>query len=732
MKTPWARDNRVLLGVGLSLGLALAGIYALVLRARALAPPAATNRVLLFVLFYIVVLLILALLFVIGRSAVRVVLESRRGVFGSRFRVRIVLTHVGLALLPIALLILPTTGLLQRSVEIWFQTPVTETVSAGREVVELVRQRAAERERRVASRLATSLAESKGEAALVALLASLREDSGLDYLELRPAEGTGLTGRLAVGSPRWPLRDVPEPSAEWISSARARGAVRRIDAIEEGGQVGRTIVVLPAGILILGTYDPPSEAGPLRMLSRATSAFAQLEAERTSLQAVQVLLFLLLALLVLLAAVWIGLVLARRVTGPIGALAASVRRVGAGDFDTQVEIEGEDEISTLGLAFNSMTDELRESRGRLIAANAELQSAYARLDEDRFRIRTILAHLDVGVLAFGPVAGPERGEASLEGLNDAALRMLRRAEASPGTAMGALLDEEWRAPLLDFLDRAFRGTGPREATLSIAAPGAREPLVVEAHVTSVPGDAGRRTAWVVTLEDTTALVRAERAAAWEEAARRMAHEIKNPLTPVRLAAERMRRKARSSTGCDPVLAKVVEEGADTIVQEVRTLAALVDAFHRFARLPETSFGDCDLGSVVGQVVKLYDGTKAGVRISADLPEGLAVVRGDAQQIKRAVVNLVDNAVSATPPGGEVRVRASVEKGVARVVVADDGPGIPAEERDLVFEPTFSTKAEGFGLGLSITSRIAAEHRGRVLLEENSPRGCRFVLEWPAA
>ncbi len=732
MKTPWARDNRVLLGVGLSLGLALAGIYALVLRARALAPPAATNRVLLFVLFYIVVLLILALLFVIGRSAVRVVLESRRGLFGSRFRVRIVLTHVGLALLPIALLILPTTGLLQRSVEIWFQAPVTETVSAGRDVVELVRQRAAERERRVASRLASSLAESKGEAALLALLASSREDSGLDYLELRPAEGTGLTGRLAVSAPRWPLRDVPEPSAEWISSARTRGSVRRIDAIEDGGQIGRTIVVLPAGILILGTYDPPSEAGPLRMLSRATSAFAQLEAERTSLQAVQVLLFLLLALLVLLAAVWIGLVLARRVTGPIGALAASVRRVGAGDFDTQVEIEGEDEISALGLAFNTMTDELRESRGRLVAANAELQSAYARLDEDRFRIRTILAHLDVGVLAFGPVTGEERGAASLEGLNDAALRMLRRAEAQPGTAMGVLLDEEWRAPLLDFLDRAFRGTGPREATLSLSAPGAREPLVVEAHVTSVPGDAGRRTAWVVTLEDTTALVRAERAAAWEEAARRMAHEIKNPLTPVRLAAERMRRKARSSTGCDPVLAKVVEEGADTIVQEVRTLAALVDAFHRFARLPETSFGDCDLGSVVGQVVKLYDGTKAGVRISADLPEGLAVVRGDVQQIKRAVVNLVDNAVSATPPGGEVRIRASVEEGVARVVVADDGPGIPAEERDLVFEPTFSTKAEGFGLGLSITSRIAAEHRGRVLLEENSPRGCRFVLEWPAA
>jgi two-component system nitrogen regulation sensor histidine kinase NtrY len=732
VRTPWARDNRVLLSVGVTLGLALAGIYALVLRTRDLAPAAATNRVLLFVLFYIVVVLILALLLVIGRSAVRLVLESRRGVFGSRFRVRVVLTNVGLALLPIALLILPTTGLLQRSVEIWFQPPVTETVSAGREVVELVRQRAAERERRVASRLAASLAEARGEAAVLAHLSTAREESGIDYLELRVAGAVSGPATLAVSSPRWPLRDVPEPSAEWISSARARGSVRRIDAIEGGGQVGRTVVSLPEGTLVLGTYEPPAEAGPLRTLSRATSAFAQLEAERTSLQAVQVLLFLLLALLVLLAAVWVGLVLARRVTRPIAALAASVRRVGAGDFDTRVEVEGADEIATLGLAFNVMTDELRESRGKLVSANAELRSAYATMDEDRLRIRTILAHLDVGVLAFGPVSGEGRAEAGLEGANDAALRMLRTSQAPPGTPMTDLLAGEWKAPLHDFLVGAFRGTGLREATLSIEPPGAREALVLEAHVTNVPGAAGQKTAWVVTLEDTTALVRAERAAAWEEAARRMAHEIKNPLTPVRLAAERIRRKARTSRGCDPELTKVVEDGADTIVQEVRTLAALVDAFHRFARLPETRLGDCDLASVVGQVVKLFDGTKPGVRIVAEVPEGLDAVRGDGEQLKRAVVNLVDNAVAATPPGGVVSIRASVEGGMARVVVTDDGPGIPPEERPLVFEPTFSTKPNGFGLGLTITSRIAAEHRGRVVLEENSPRGCRFVLEWPAA
>lgn len=732
MRTTWARDNRVLLGVGLVLGLALAGIYALVLKARALSPPAATNRVLLFVLFYIVVVLILALLLVIGRSAVRLLLESRRGLFGARFRVRVVLTHVGLALLPIALLILPTTGLLQRSVEIWFQPPVTETIAAGREVVELVRQRAAESERRVAARLARSLEEARSDAARLALLAAAREEAGLDYLELRTTDGLPRATSLAVTAPRWPLRDVSEPSAEWISAARAKGSVRRIDGVEGGGQVGRTVVALRSGILVLGTYDPPSEAAPLRSLSRATAAFAQLEAERASLRAVQVLLFLLLALVVLLAAVWVGLVLARRVTRPIAALASSVRRVGAGDFEARVEVDGDDEIAALGRAFNAMTEELRESRERLVSANAELRSAYQTLEEDRLRIRTILTHLDVGVLAFGPSASGEGGATRLVGMNDAALGMLRAPAAPAGMPLVELLAAGWAEPLRSFLERAFSGSGPREATLSLSPPGVREAAVLEAHVTAVPGDADRSTAWVVTLEDTTALVKAERAAAWEEAARRMAHEIKNPLTPVRLAAERMRRKARAAAACDPEMAKVVEEGAETIVQEVRTLAALVEAFHRFARLPETRLGELDLHAVVGQVVKLYDGTKAGVRVTAELPDALPPARGDEEQVKRAVVNLVDNAVAATPPGGRVTVRAAVEGGTARVVVSDDGPGIPPEERDLVFEPTFSTKAGGFGLGLSITARIAAEHRGRVVLEENSPRGCRFVLEWPAA
>ena len=710
----WARDNRILVAIALALGAALAGGYALVLRTRNLAPVAATNRVLLFVLFYIVVVLILALLFVLVRSAAKLVVESRRGVFGSRFRVRVVASYVGLALLPIALLVLPTTGLLQKSVERWFAPPVEETVRAGREVADLVRARAAALERRTAERLAPRLAAAS-EGGLVALLSFAREESGVDLIEWRRP------GRpaVAVSAPRWPLRDVNDPGADWLADARARGLSRRLEPTRDGGQAGRTVVALPFGFLVVGTFDPPAEAEPLRQLSLATSAYAMLKAERAQLEAVQVLFFLLLAFLVLLAAVWVGLLLARRVTRPIAALAASARRVGAGDFDALVEVEGGDEISALSRAFNAMTSELRKSRAELVAANAELAATNERVDEERRRVRTILARLDAGVVAFGD-------DDTLYFLNETARRLLGRDENASFPRAQDLLASEALAPLNEFLARARTAGAPREATLKIG------PRVLEARVTRIPAGAADAGAWVVTLEDTTALVAAERATAWEEAARRMAHEIKNPLTPIRLAAERMRRHALGKDAGPHSLASVVREGASTIIEEVTTLASLVDTFGRFARLPAADLAPTDLGAVVQQVTNLYANVKRGVTVSADIPEALPLVNADAEQVKRALINLVDNAVAATPGGGHVRIVAGVEEGRARLAVEDDGAGIPEAERERVFDPAYSTKARGSGLGLAIVARIAAEHAGRVRVEENVPHGCRFLLEWPAA
>jgi two-component system nitrogen regulation sensor histidine kinase NtrY len=722
MTISWSRDNRILGALFLGLGGALAGLYALFLRTRALTPVAATNRVLLFVLFYIVVVLILVLLFVLVRSAVRLLLEARQGVFGSRFRVRIVMTNVGLALLPIVLLLLPTTGLLQKSVEQWFAPAVEETVRSGRDVVEILRGRSAGLEARTAARLGARLTSATGEATALSLLAAARESSGVDLIEWHPARGPAGAPPLAVSAPRWPVREVKEPDADWIADARARGSARRVEQTAGGGQTGRTIVSFPAGLLVVGTFVPPPEAVAIRRLSEATSAYAMLSAERASLAAIQVLLFLLLAFLVLLAAVWVGLVMARRVTRPIAALATSARRVGAGDFDALVEVEGGDEIAALSRAFNTMTTELRESRGGLVRANEELVVTNRRLDDERRRVATILTHLDAGVVAFA-----DGGE--ILAINEAARRLLDAPGAAEGDRLEAVLSSPGLAPLASFLRRAQGDRGPREAPFTLSG------RVIDARVARVPAQPDEPASWVVTLEDTTALVRAERAAAWEEAARKVAHEIKNPLTPIRLAAERMRRRAAACVLQDTGAAElksVVEEGASTIVEEVGTLAGLVDSFGRFARLPAATLAPTDLGAVVTQVAKLYGGVKPGVTVVADVPGDLGEVRADGEQIKRALVNLVDNAVAATPPGGRVVIAARVARERASLAVTDDGPGIPPEDRERVFDPTFSTKGEGTGLGLAITARIAAEHAGRIRLEENPPHGCRFVLEWPSA
>ena len=714
----WSRDNRILTAIAAGLGLAFALLYALVLRTRTLPPGAAVNRVLLFVLFYVVVLLILVLLFVLVRSGVKLLLETRRGVFGSRFRVRIVATNVGLALLPIALLLLPTTGLLQRSVERWFRPPVAETAHAGREVSELVRKRAGALERRTAERVAVAMAAAADDAARYSALAAAREASGLDLLEWRPEAGPP----LAVSSARWPVSELRSPSPEWRAEARSAGGARRVEETHDGGLASRTLLLTPGGLLSAGTYDPPDEARSLRTLARASASYAMLEAERASLEAFQILLFLLLAFLVLLAAVWVGLVLARRVTRPIAALAASVERVGAGDFTAKVAVEGGDEIATLALAFNAMTVELRKSREGLEATNR-------RLDEERRRVQTVLSHLEAGVVAFAE-------DRALIFANDAARRLLaREGQADPST-VDELFAAPALAPVAALLAATRRPAGSaierREATFELASGGDR--LVLEVRLAHVPGEPPGPASWIVLLEDTTALVKAERASAWRDAAQRMAHEIKNPLTPIRLAAERMRRRATAiegNAGPADALAPIVIEGASTIVEEVRTLAELVDAFRRFARLPSPTFADVDLGAVVQQVTKLYDGVKDGVEVFAELSPEMPPVRGDAEQLKRALVNLVDNAVAATPRGGRIAVHACLAAGQARLTVTDDGPGIPAEARGRIFDPDYSTKSRGTGLGLAITARIAAEHSGRVRLEENRPQGCRFVLEWPA-
>jgi len=365
-------------------------------------------------------------------------------------------------------------------------------------------------------------------------------------------------------------------------------------------------------------------------------------------------------------------------------------------------------------SFNTMTAEIRETRRRLEQSNVDLTAINRRLDRERQLLSTILETARTGIVAVDPA-----GRVQLA--NPAALEILR-LDAVP-TTLDAIAARPELAPLFEAL-AAARG-GARPAFREISS-GTRR---AEVAVAAMPGEEGRSRGFVIALEDTTEVARAQRLQAWTEAARRVAHEIKNPLTPIRLSAERMVKKIRAG---DPGAAEAVRQGAAVIIEEVDLLKALVDQFSKFSRMPESRPADTNLSALVEKTVALYRDAKEGVAIALEDRLPRRPYRLDGQQVQRVLVNLLDNALEACAAGGTIVLSLEERSGTLTIQVSDTGSGIGPEDREKIFLPDFSTKPGSSGLGLAIVSRIVADHRGTIRWEENRPRGSRFVIEIPAA
>ncbi|HSL81731.1 MAG TPA: ATP-binding protein, partial [Thermoanaerobaculia bacterium] len=446
---------------------------------------------------------------------------------------------------------------------------------------------------------------------------------------------------------------------------------------------------------------------------------------KDTLKGSHILLFLLGTLLILLASSWVGLYLARRITVPIQALAEGTERIGRGDLDHRVEVEADDELGVLVRSFNRMTGELKRNREVIERSNRDLVEANARLAEERALIAAVVDNVAAGVIACDP-------EGRILTCNEAALTMLRQGRDE---VVGRPAREAWSDP-----ERSKLAALLEEESVA-AAPGvsaAREIQLVlggewksfEVKVTpmapsgTAPGELGGS---VVVLEDLTELIKAQQLAAWNEAARRIAHEIKNPLTPIRLAAERILQKHRRR---DPDLGEALESGVEILLREVAAMQAMVDEFSRFARMPRPQPSRVDLGKLVEETVPLYRGLKPGVEVSARVEPGAEELMADPEQLKRALINLLDNALEATEAPGRVTVRASTADGHAELAVTDTGRGIPASAKDKLFLPYYSTKGRGTGLGLAIVHRIVSDHRGTIRVEDNAPKGTVFTVELP--
>jgi two-component system nitrogen regulation sensor histidine kinase NtrY len=427
-----------------------------------------------------------------------------------------------------------------------------------------------------------------------------------------------------------------------------------------------------------------------------------------------------MTLVIVFSVTWFGLYLARGITVPIQLLAEGTREVAAGNLAYRVTAQADDEVGILVQSFNKMTEDLASSKAQLERAYTDLQAKHAELIERRRYTDTVVEAVATGVLSAdsaGIVTTVNRAAAGMLGVE-------------PSRAVGRPYATAFAAPhyadlvaLMQRLERLREGSLERELRL------AREgrSLTLVASATTLAGPGGEHLGVVVVLDDLTELLAAQRLAAWREVAQRIAHEIKNPLTPIQLSAQRLRRRLGARLGDDGGL---LEECTGTIIGEVEGLRRLVDEFSRFARMPSLAPRPTDLGRLVEGVAALFAEAHPGVAVRTDAAADLPVLEADGEQLKRALLNLLDNAAAAG--AREVRLEAGhlPAAGRVRVVVADDGPGIPPDLRERVFQPYFSTKATGMGLGLPIVYQIVADHGGQIRIEDGSPRGTRFVLELP--
>jgi two-component system nitrogen regulation sensor histidine kinase NtrY len=456
-------------------------------------------------------------------------------------------------------------------------------------------------------------------------------------------------------------------------------------------------------------------------MTKAFEDYNQLRVLKRPLTGVYLSFFLMVTLLILVSAIWMGLYLAKRITRPVQMLAAAAREIGAGRLDQHLEPQSDDEFGALTEAFNTMAGELATSRRKVERSTIELERKHVEVERRRRYIETILERITTGVISLDAMG-------MVTTINSAALRLLRLEPSVIGQPIRAM----FARPDLESLSVLLAGSGRGASTpvaqeLALSRDGHEVHLAVVA--TSLVGESGIAEGQILVLDDVTPLIRAQKVAAWREVARRLAHEIKNPLTPIQLSAERLR---RHFTDAPSGARALVDECTTTIVGEVESLKGLVDEFSQFARMPTPRTVPTDVRELITNTLTLYEGLFTGVRIEHRFA-ALPPVRLDPEQIRRVIINLIDNAIEAVERHGQILVETQCDQSnhLARIIVADDGPGIPAGEREKLFLPYYSTKRRGSGLGLAIVRRIIAEHGGNIDVGDNVPRGTRFTIELPA-
>ena len=673
----------------------------------------------------LIFLLFVSLTFVLLRNLLKLFAERRLGVLGSKFRTRMVAGALLLSSVPVMVMYWFAYGLMNRSIDKWFSTPVEE-----------VRQ-----DTQAMTSLLASYAMQNAQAEAVAIAASPEIE--------RAFSGHGFSGVLEEfqrhelslqGGFAFALRD---DNAEASFNAPAPWSVlkSRLPLAESAAgrpaqftwqQTDYTLGSAPVpdgGVIVVAIPLPREFTKTVRQVEASQKRYYDLARERRIVRRTYMGLLLLLTMIVLFVTTWLALFLSKIVTRPLSALAEATQEISRGRLDYRVDVSAADEIGELVRSFNRMAEDLEASRQQLEASSRDLSAANAELDQRRRQMETILESIPTGVLSLD-------ASRRITHVNQALLRMFHPDGGSEGTSqilLGAELSDVFPGEVLEDFEPLLRRAdrmGMTTSQMEMQLP--RESLNVAVTVAALKHQ-DERSGYVVVFEDLSDLLKAQKQAAWREVARRVAHEIKNPLTPIALSAERIQRHL-DRTHATKASAEVVRSCAETIAAAVQNVRQLVDEFSTLARFPVAKPQPADINEVIETALTMFEGRLDGIHLHKSLAADLPKVLADSEAIKRAVANLVDNAAEALQDSVvreiEISTALVASRDAVEITVSDTGHGVTRELKEKLFLPYFSTKKRGTGLGLAIVNRIIEDHHGSIRVEENRPVGTRFVVELP--
>jgi len=727
-ETKTSGRRKAVIGLGIGAFLLLAILVAQASFNLKFISPDSNEQLLFFAgLSGLIFLAFVALTIVLARNLLKLFAERRQGVAGSKFRTRLVVVSLLLSFLPVIAMFWFSYGLMNRSIDKWFSQPVEEvradTAAMSALLYDYAGQNAVSEAQAIAQTDEFQKAFASGN------FNAAREE----LQEYIPTLQGGFVLVMARGNVTAKLN----PPAHWADMKDrfpVQAALRGEHPHFQWGQTDYLVAaaVLRGGAVFVAMPLPTKFAQTAKQIQDSQKRYIELAAKRKLFRRTYIGFLLLLTVLVLFASTWLALLLSKLVNRPVAALAAGTEAISKGQLDYRVDIRATDELAELVQSFNSMAEQLESSRRQIEASTRDVGAANEALERRRRYIETVLESIPTGVISIDADRRVTLANAAFsrmfyveqsEYMSPAALVNLPLRQVMPADVLADL------EPLLRRADRMGITAANMELDLL------RAQLNVAVTVSALQ-HAAEGLGYVLVFEDLSDLLRAQKQAAWREVARRVAHEIKNPLTPIALSAERIHRHLTRGTAPDAASLDVIRTCSETIGNAVESVRTLVDEFSALARFPASRPQPASLNQLVEGALVLFNGRLEGIRVRTELAHDLPAVMADPEAIKRAIANLVDNAAEAMQDAmlKEITISTSLvaSRDAVELAVSDTGQGVSRDVKERLFLPYFSTKERGTGLGLAIVSRIVEDHRGSIRVEENKPFGSRFVVELPIA